>query len=108
MLNHQVPLDRAFHALADPARRVMVERLSAGPASVSELAEPLAMTLSAVVQHLRVLEGSGLVRSEKRGRVRTCHLEPEVLLSAEAWFVRRRASWERRLDVLGRYLEGSE
>lgn len=104
MLNYNPPLDRVFHALADPARRVMVERLSSGPASVSELAQPLAMTLSAVVQHLRVLEGSGLVRTEKLGRVRTCHLEPEALQAAEVWLTGRRASWERRLDQLGAYL----
>lgn len=104
MLNYNPPLDRVFHALADPARRVMVERLSSGPASVSELAQPLAMTLSAVVQHLRVLEGSGLVRTEKLGRVRTCHLEPEALQTAEVWLTGRRASWECRLDQLGAYL----
>lgn len=104
MLNHQVPLDRIFHALADAARQGMVERLSSGPASVSELAGPLAMTLSAVVQHLQVLESSGLVRSEKIGRVRTCHLEPEALRGAEAWLTGRRARWERRLDRLDAYL----
>ncbi len=82
----------------------MVDRLSSGPASVSELAKPLAMTLSAVVQHLQVLEGSGLVRTEKLGRVRTCHLEPEALQTAEAWLSGRRASWEHRLDALGSYL----
>ena len=93
-------------ALADPARRGMIERLSSGPASVSELAAPLDMTLSAVVQHLGVLETSGLVTSEKVGRVRTCRLEPETLQRAEAWLAGRRASWERRLDKLGAYLEG--
>src|SRR5215211_5010294 len=104
MLNQSVPLEPVFHALADPARRVMVERLSRGPASVSELARPLDMTLSAVVQHLAVLESSGLVRSEKVGRVRTCRIEPTALHSAERWISERRASWERRLDQLGAFL----
>jgi DNA-binding transcriptional ArsR family regulator len=104
MLHPSVPLDLTFRALADPTRRIMVERLSRGPASVSELARPLAMTLSAVVQHLAVLEASGLVRSEKVGRVRTCRVEPAVLGAAERWIVERRASWERRLDRLGAFL----
>ena len=78
----------------------MVERLSRGPASVSELARPLAMTLSAVTQHLKVLETSGLVRSEKAGRVRTCRIEPEALQMVEAWVAQRRALWERRFDRL--------
>jgi DNA-binding transcriptional ArsR family regulator len=104
MLNQSVPLEPVFHALADPARRVMVERLSRGPASVSELARPLDMTLSAVVQHLAVLESSGLVRSEKAGRVRTCRIEPVALRTAEEWIAGRRAAWERRLDRLADYL----
>jgi DNA-binding transcriptional ArsR family regulator len=82
----------------------MVERLSRGPASVSELAEPLPMSLAAVVQHLHVLETSGLVRSEKIGRVRTCRIEPAALSPAEQWIADRRRSWERRLDRLGEYL----
>jgi DNA-binding transcriptional ArsR family regulator len=93
-------LDPVFQALADPTRRVIVERLSGGPASVSELAKPLAMSLSAVVQHLAVLEASGLVRSEKTGRVRTCRIEPAALKSAEDWIGARRAQWERRFDRL--------
>jgi DNA-binding transcriptional ArsR family regulator len=97
-------LDLVFHALSDPGRRLMVERLTHGPASVSELAEPLDMSLSAVVQHLHVLQGSGLVRTEKVGRVRTCQLEPTALRSAENWIAERRALWERRLDRLGDYL----
>jgi DNA-binding transcriptional ArsR family regulator len=101
---NSAPLDHMFHALADPARRSMVERLARGPASVSELAEPLDMTLTAVVQHLRVLEGSGLVRSEKIGRVRTCRIEQKALTMAEKWIAERRASWERNLDRLGDYL----
>jgi DNA-binding transcriptional ArsR family regulator len=104
MLNQQVPLDQVFHALADPSRRGMVERLSRGPASVSELARPLEMSLAAVVQHLQVLEASGLVRTEKVGRVRTCRIEPAALRTAERWISERRASWERRLDRLGEYL----
>ena len=104
MLNYSAPLDGVFQALADPARRAMVERLTRGPASVSELARPFAMSLSAVVQHLQVLEGSGLVRSEKIGRVRTCRIEPAALRTAEQWISERRTSWERRLDRLGNYL----
>ncbi len=98
------PLDLAFQALADPTRRAIVERLSRGPASVGELARPLPMTLTGVLQHLRVLEASGLVRSEKVGRVRTCHAVPSALGEAEQWIEERRAAWERRLDRLGEYL----
>ncbi len=112
MLNYQLPapapLDLAFQALADPTRRVMVERLSQGPASVSELARPLDMTLSAVVQHLAVLEASGLVRSQKVGRVRTCRIEPQMFTAAERWLSERRASWERRFDRLGAFLAETE
>ena len=104
MLNQSVALDRVFQALADPTRRVMVERLSRGPASVSELAKPLTMSLPAVVQHLHVLEASGLVRSEKVGRVRTCRIEPNALRTAEGWIAQRRTIWERRFDRLGEYL----
>jgi DNA-binding transcriptional ArsR family regulator len=108
MLNQQAALDRVFQALADPGRRSMVERLCRGPASVSELARPMAMSLPAVVQHLQVLEASGLVRSEKSGRVRTCRLEPGVLSLAEQWIDQRRMSWERRLDRLGAFLAAPE
>jgi len=101
MLKQDVPLDRVFHALGDPSRRLMVERLSRGPASVSELARPLDMTLAGVVQHLQVLEASGLVRTEKVGRVRTCRIEPAALTRAEQWITERRSTWERRLDRLG-------
>jgi DNA-binding transcriptional ArsR family regulator len=104
MLNQRLPLDLVFHALADPSRRLMIERLSRGPASVSELAQPLTMSLPAVVQHLAVLEASGLVRSEKVGRVRTCRIQPEALRTAEHWIAERRSTWERRLDRLGEYL----
>jgi DNA-binding transcriptional ArsR family regulator len=104
MLKQRPALDLAFQALADPSRRVIVERLSRGPASVSQLAEPLPMSLPAVVQHLQVLEASGLVRSEKVGRVRTCRIEPAAMQPVEQWIAERRTSWERRLDRLGDYL----
>ena len=107
MLNHPKALDLVFQALSDPSRRVMVERLSRGPASVSDLARPLTMSLPAVMQHLQVLEASGLVRSEKQGRVRVCRIEPKVFAKAEHWFAGRRASWERNLDRLGAFLAES-
>jgi DNA-binding transcriptional ArsR family regulator len=103
------PVDRVFHALADANRRGILERLSVGPATVSELAEPMAMSLSAVVQHLEVLQVSGLVSSEKLGRVRTCRIEPGALRPVEQWIASRRSSWESRLDRLGDYLaEGND
>ena len=105
MLN-QSALDLVFHALADPTRRGIVERLSRGPATVSDIAEPLEMSLPAVLQHLQVLEASGLVRSEKVGRVRTCRIEPDALRAAEAWVTGQRTAWETRLDRLGDYLAG--
>ena len=105
MLNQSTTLDLTFQALADPARRAMVERLTRGPASVSELARPLAMSLPAVMQHLSMLEESGLVRSKKVGRVRTCRIDAKALSLAETWISRRRAEWEQRLDRLGEYLE---
>jgi DNA-binding transcriptional ArsR family regulator len=105
MLNQASSLDALFQALADPTRRRMVERLSRGPASVSELAEPLEMSLPAVMQHLQVLEASGIVRSRKIGRVRTCRIEQSALRTAEEWIAGRRASWERRLDRLGDFLD---
>lgn len=97
-------VDGVLRALGDPTRRDLVERLSGGPATVSQLAEPLDMTLSAVVQHLAVLESCGVVRSEKIGRSRTCRLEPAGLRLAEDWFAGQRALWERRLDRLGEIL----
>ena len=103
MLNNG-KIDLLFHALGDPTRRVIVERLSRGPATISDLAQPFTMSLSAVVQHLHVLEASGLVRSAKSGRVRTCRIEPAALRTAEKWIAARRASWERRLDRLDAYL----
>jgi DNA-binding transcriptional ArsR family regulator len=104
MVNQVGDLDRVFHALADPGRRLMLERLSQGSASVSELGQPLTMSLAAVVQHVQVLEASGLVRSQKVGRTRTCSINPEALHSAESWISERRNLWERRLDRLGDYL----
>src|SRR5262245_39616010 len=98
-------LDRTFHALSDPTRRAMVQRLTRGPASVSELAKPLSVSLPAVMQHLQVLEASGVVTSEKVGRVRTCRIEPKLLSQAERWIAERRQQWERRLDRLADYLE---
>lgn len=100
MLNQSTPLDRVFQALADPSRRVIVERLSRQPASVSVLAEPLPMSLPAVLQHLHVLERSGLIRSTKVGRVRTYRMDVAALRPAERWIGERRAGWERRLDRL--------
>ena len=108
MLQYSPSLDLAFTALADPTRRAMVERLSSGAASVSELAAPLAMSMSAVVQHLKVLEASGLVVSQKTGRVRTCRVQPEALSAAERWLNDRRRSAEHRLDRLGALLGAAE
>ena len=105
MLNQTEPLNLVFQALSDPSRRVIVERLCRGPASVSELAEPLDMSLPAVIQHLQVLESSGLVWSEKTGRVRTCRIQRSALQAAEKWLNARRAMWERKLDRLGEYLD---
>ncbi|MFI9381623.1 ArsR/SmtB family transcription factor [Kutzneria sp. NPDC052558] len=106
MLNHE--LDRLFQALADPTRRGLVERLTRGPASVSELAAPLPITLAAVVQHLQALEACGLVRTEKVGRVRTCRIEPAGLRAAEDWLRERRTAWERKLDRLADVLDEEE
>jgi DNA-binding transcriptional ArsR family regulator len=108
MVNQSSDLDRLFHALADPARRAMVERLARGPAPVSELARPLPMSLPSVMQHLGVLEAAGLVRTEKAGRVRTCSIEPTALSLAEQWINARRIEWEHRLDRLADYLKTLE
>ena len=104
MLNNVSDLDSVFHALADPGRRLMLERLDQGPASVSELGKSLPMTLAAVVQHVQVLEASGLVQTRKLGRTRMCTLNPAPLRSAERWLAERRAFVERSLDRLGQYL----
>jgi len=105
MLNQSPDLDRLFHALADPARRAMVERLSRGPAPVSELARPLPMSLPSSMQYLAVLEAAGLVRSDKIGRVRNCTFASKMLSLAERWINARRLEWEHRLDRLGDYLK---
>ncbi len=104
MLNYEPPFDQMFQALADPTRRAMIQRLSYGPASVSDLAAPLPMSLPAVVQHLAVLQASGLVKTHKSGRVRTCTLDASALSQAEQWIRQRRTEWERKLDRLGDYL----
>jgi DNA-binding transcriptional ArsR family regulator len=105
MTNNSDALDRVFHALADPSRRAIVARLCRGPASVSELAKPLSMALPTVLQHLQVLEASRLIRSEKAGRVRTCHLEPVAFANVEQWIGRQRIVWEQRLDRMEAYVK---
>jgi DNA-binding transcriptional ArsR family regulator len=107
MLYQSPALDLMFHALADPSRRLMLDRLTTGPATVSDLARPFAMSLPAVVQHLKVLEASGLVASQKVGRVRTCRVETGALRTVEQWINERRTTWERRLDRLGDILAES-
>lgn len=106
--SHTVSVDRVFHALGDATRRAIVEQLSHGPVSVSRLAEPLDITLAAVVQHVNILEKSGLVLTEKIGRVRTCRMETNGLEVAQDWLRKRRSLWEKRLDRLGRFLEEPE
>jgi DNA-binding transcriptional ArsR family regulator len=108
MQAQRAQVDRVFHALGDSTRRAIIEELSHGAVSVSSLAKPLNVTLAAVVQHLQVLERSGLVRTTKVGRVRTCRIEPKGLTVAERWIEERRALWERRLDRLGALLETEE
>jgi len=108
MLDNPAALDRVFQALADSSRRAIVERLTRGEASVSELAQPLEMSLAAVVQHVQALEACGLIRTRKTGRVRTCEIEPHVLAQAEAWLSQRRTLWERNLDRLGEVLAAQE
>lgn len=108
MLNQHTDLDLMFQALADPTRRAMIDRLSRGPASVSELAKPFDMSLPAVVQHLQALENSGLVSSQKVGRVRTVQIQPDALSLAEQWINDRRTMWVKRLDRLGDLLAETE
>ena len=105
VLNSQPQLDLVFQALSDPTRRAIVERLGRGPASVSQLAQPFAMSLPAVLQHVAVLEASGLVTSAKVGRVRTCQIDSRALSDAGRWIEERRTTWERRLDRLGAVLD---
>jgi DNA-binding transcriptional ArsR family regulator len=105
VLRKKPDIDAIFHALGDATRRAIMERLGRGPISVSQLAEPLNMSLAAVVQHLQILEESGLVATEKVGRVRTCRIEPSGLAAAGQWISDRRSMWERRLDRLGDLLK---
>jgi DNA-binding transcriptional ArsR family regulator len=97
-------IDRLFHALGDPTRRAILDRLTGAPMSVSQLAEPMGVTLTAVAQHLQIMEEAGLVHTEKLGRVRTCRLEPGGLRILEQWIRDHRTSWERKLDRLGEML----
>ena len=108
MAKQKISIDRVFHALGDPTRRAIVERLSEGPVATSHLAGPLAITVAAVVQHLQILEKSGLVRTTKIGRVRTCRIETSGFSAAERWIGERRSMWERRFDRLGDLLEEEE
>jgi DNA-binding transcriptional ArsR family regulator len=101
MSGRKINIDRVFHALGDPTRCALMEKLGDGPVSVSRLADPLDITLAAVVQHLQILEESGLVRTEKVGRVRTCRIDPDGLAAAQKWISDRRPAWDRRLDRLG-------
>ena len=105
MVNQQAALDTVFHALADPTRRAVVSRLLKGSAPVTRLAEPFRMGLPAFLKHLTVLETSGLIRSEKQGRVRTCHINAEQLAAAEGWLAEQRAVWQGRTDRLAAFVE---
>ena len=104
MPNQTETLDNVFHALADPTRRAVLHQLSSGDASVSELAKPHKMALPSFLQHIQVLEESGLIRSKKTGRVRTCHMEPKQLSKAERWIAQQKEIWEGRLDRMEAYL----
>ena len=108
MLNQDATLDRMFQALADPTRRRILERLTRGPATVSEVAGPLPMSLPAVVQHLQLLEQSGLVTTKKTGRSRTCSLDTAAVSQVEKWLTDRRVGWETRLDRLGAFLDADD
>jgi DNA-binding transcriptional ArsR family regulator len=108
MPDPKVNIDRLFHAVGDPTRRAMLDRLSQGPVSVSALAGPLGITLTAVAQHLQILEECGLARTEKLGRVRTCRIESAGFDALEQWIRNHRTVWERRLDRLGAFLEEDE
>lgn len=105
MENHSAALDTAFHALADPTRRSVLKRLLAGPAPVKALAEPFPMGLPAFLKHLKVLEDSGLIRTSKEGRVRTCQLRPERLEDVSSWLAEQLTVWEGRTDRLAAYVE---
>ncbi|TGK05217.1 ArsR family transcriptional regulator [Leptospira langatensis] len=108
MLNYSSSLDRIFYALSDPTRRGMIEQLSKKKASVSELASPLNMSMAAVVQHIQILEESGLIKTQKVGRVRSCQVEPRSFKAMESWLSQRRKFWERNLDRLDEYLDRLE
>lgn len=108
MARRKIDIDRLFHALGDPTRRAMLDRLSQGPLSVSALAEPLGITLTAVAQHLQILEECGLAHTEKLGRVRTCRIESVGFDVLEQWIRDHRTIWERKLDRLGALLEEEE
>ena len=108
MRDPEINIDRLFHALGDPTRRALLDRLSQGPVSVSALAGPLGVTLTAVAQHLQILEECGLAHTEKVGRVRTCSVEPAGLSLAAQWVADRRSMWERKLDRLGDFLAEDE
>ncbi|MGB6309779.1 MAG: metalloregulator ArsR/SmtB family transcription factor [Steroidobacteraceae bacterium] len=108
MLNQSAALDRAFQALSDPTRRAMLDRLTRGPATVSDLALPFDVTLAAIVQHIQILESSGLIVTAKIGRTRTCRVSSETLARVEGWLTERRHIWESRFDRLGVLLESSE
>ena len=105
MAKYSADLDRAFSALADPTRRAIVSRLCNGPKSVSELSEPFDLALPSLLKHVRVLEQSGLVSSEKVGRVRTCKIEPSALHATEAWIHQHISVWENRLDRMEAHIE---
>jgi DNA-binding transcriptional ArsR family regulator len=105
MSDDRAGIGRVFHALGDPTRRAILEALSERPASISRLAEPLGLTLAAVVQHIQLLEEAGLVESEKVGRVRVCKIDPKGVAVASGWLEARRSAWERRLDRLGQILD---
>lgn len=105
---NQTLIDRVFQALGDPTRRRIVDQLSRGPLSISDLAKPLDITLAAVVQHVQVLEESGIVRTEKVGRVRSCRIDGGGLRLAEQWLSQRRATWQERFDRLGDLLDAEE
>jgi DNA-binding transcriptional ArsR family regulator len=104
MRTRKIDINRVFHALGDPTRRAILDRLTAGPVSVTRLAEPLGITITAVAQHLQVLEESGLARTEKTGRVRTCQIESSGFDALERWVADHRTQWEKRLDRLGQFL----
>jgi DNA-binding transcriptional ArsR family regulator len=108
MLKHSHSLDRAFHALSDATRRAVLDRLTGGPASVSELAKPFDTTFASIVQHIQVLEASGLIVSENSGRTRTCRISKDAVARVEQWLSERRQMWESRLDRLGAILEGDK